>query len=77
MLHNPILNKGTAYSMDERQAFGLKGLLPPHVLTQDDQKMRALSAFRGKDSDLEKYIYLLALQDRNEYLFYRLIIDEI
>ena len=77
LLHNPILNKGTAYSMDERQAFGLKGLLPPHVLTQDEQKMRALSAFRGKDSDLEKYIYLLALQDRNEYLFYRLIIDEI
>ena len=77
MLHNPILNKGTAYTMNERQALGLKGLLPPHILTQDEQKIRVLSAFRGKGSDLEKYIYLLALQDRNEYLFYRLVIDEI
>ena len=77
MLHNPILNKGMAYTMNERQALGLKGLLPPHILTQDEQKIRVLSAFRGKGSDLEKYIYLLALQDRNEYLFYRLVIDEI
>lgn len=77
LLHNPILNKGTAFSKNERQVLSLNGLLPPHVLTQDEQKMRVLSAFRGKESDLEKYIYLLALQDRNEYLFYRLIIDEI
>ena len=77
LLHNPILNKGTAFSIIERQELGLNGLLPPHVLTQDEQKARVLSAFRGKDSDLEKYIYLLALQDRNEYLFYRLVIDEI
>ena len=47
LLHNPILNKGTAFSMDERHAFGLKGLLPPHILTLDEQKMRVLSAFRG------------------------------
>ena len=77
MLHNPILNKGTAYTLNERQALGLKGLLPPHILTQDEQKFRVLSTFREKGSDLEKYIYLLALQDRNEYLFYRLLIDEI
>ena len=77
ILHNPILNKGTAFSLKERQVLGLKGLLPPHVLTQDEQKVKVLSAFRGKQSDLEKYIYLLALQDRNEYLFYRLIMDEI
>ena len=77
ILHNPILNKGTAFSIDERGALGLKGLLPPHILTQDDQKIRVLTTFREKVSDLEKYIYLLALQDRNEYLFYRLVIDEI
>ena len=56
---------------------GLEGLLPPHILTQDEQKMKALSTVRGKESDLEKYIYLLSLQDRNETLFYRLVIDEI
>ena len=77
MLHNPILNKGTAYTNNERQVLGLRGLLPPHILTQDEQKIRVLSTFREKNSDLEKYIYLIALQDRNEYLFYRLVIDEI
>ncbi len=77
MLHNAILNKSTAYTMNERQALGLKRLLPPHILTQDEQKVRVLSSFRGKGSDLKKYIYLLALQDCNEYLFYRLVIDGI
>ena len=47
MLHNPILNKGTAYTMSERQVLGLKGLLPPHILTQEEQKIRVLSTFRG------------------------------
>ena len=77
ILHNPILNKGTAFSLKERQTLELGGLLPPHVLTQDEQKTRVLSALRRKNSDLEQYIYLIALQDRNESLFYRLIVDEI
>ena len=77
LLHNPILNKGTAFTSKERQALGLEGLLPPHILTQDEQKIKVLSTVREKESSLEKYIYLLSLQDRNETLFYRLIIDEI
>ncbi len=77
LLHNPILNKGTAFTSKERQALGLEGLLPPHILTQDEQKIKVLSTVREKETSLEKYIYLLSLQDRNETLFYRLIIDEI
>ena len=77
LLHNPILNKGTAFSHNERQKLKLEGLLPPQIMTQDEQKVRVLAALRGKDSNLEKYIYLRALQDRNEYLYYRIIIDEI
>lgn len=77
LLHNPIYNKGTAFTYKERQALGLEGLLPPHILTQDEQKIKVLSTVRGKGTDLEKYIYLLSLQDRNETLFFRLVIDEI
>ena len=77
LLHNPILNKGTAFTLNERQELQLEGLLPPQIMTQDEQKVRVLAALRGKNSNLEKYIYLRALQDRNEYLYYRIIIDEI
>ena len=57
LLHNPILNKGTAFSLNERQELKLAGLLPPQIMTQDEQKVRVLAALRGKDSNLEKYIY--------------------
>ena len=77
LLHNPILNKGTAFTLKERQALNLEGLLPPHILTQDEQKIKVLNTVREKKTSLEKYIYLLSLQDRNETLFYRLVIDEI
>jgi len=77
LLHNPILNKGTAFSLNERRKLKLEGLLPPQMMTQNEQKVRVLAALRGKNSNLEKYIYLRALQDRNEYLYYRIIIDEI
>ena len=77
LLHNPILNKGTAFTLKERKVLELEGLLPPHIFTQDEQKLKALSTVRGKETNLEKYIYLLSLQDRNETLFYRLVIDEI
>jgi malate dehydrogenase (oxaloacetate-decarboxylating) len=77
LLDTPTLNKGTAFTEEERTEFGLQGLLPPQVETLDEQAVRAYEAFQRKDSDLERHIYLRALQDTNEVLFYRLIVDHI
>jgi len=77
LLHNPLLNKGTAFTLKERQELDLEGLLPPHIFSQDEQKIKVLRTVREKETNLEKYIYLISLQDRNETLFYRLVIDEI
>jgi malate dehydrogenase (oxaloacetate-decarboxylating) len=77
LLNTPLLNKGTAFTEEERARFGLKGLLPPHVETLDEQVVRAYEAFQKKDNDLERHIYLRALQDTNEVLFYRLLVDHI
>lgn len=77
LLHNPILNKGTAFTKSEREYLQLDGLLPPYILTLEEQKMKVLSAVRLKSTAMEKYMYLTALQDRNETLFYKLIMDEI
>src|SRR6201981_441534 len=77
LLDAPTLNKGTAFSEEERAELGLQGLLPPHVETLDEQAVRAYEAFQSKENDLERHIYLRALQDTNEVLFYRLIVDHI
>src|SRR5260221_6383510 len=77
LLNTPLLNKGTAFTEEERTRFGLQGLLPPHVETLDEQVVRAYEAFQKKDNDLERHIYLRALQDTNEVLFYRLLVDHI
>jgi malate dehydrogenase (oxaloacetate-decarboxylating) len=77
ILNLPILNKGTAFTEEERSDLGLLGLLPPHVETLDQQVVRAYEAYRRKDEDLERHIYLRALQDTNEVLFYRLLLDHI
>src|SRR5580704_16586462 len=77
LLNNPALNKGTAFSRDERESFGLQGLLPPVIESLDDQCIRAYQAFSLKTSDLERHIYLRQLQDTNEVLFYRLLLDHI
>ena len=77
LLDNPLLNKGTAFSDAERTRFGLHGLLPPQVETLDEQAGRAYGAYKRKDDDLERHIYLRALQDTNEVLFYRLLLDHI
>ena len=77
LLETPLLNKGTAFTTEERTQFGLHGLLPPHIETLDEQVVRAYEAFQTKDNDLERHIYLRALQDTNEVLFYRLLIDHI
>ena len=70
-------NKSTAFTLDEREALGLRGLLPYNVSGQDTHKKRALGNLRRKAYDIEKYIFLSALQDRNEKLFYRLVMDNI
>jgi malate dehydrogenase (oxaloacetate-decarboxylating)(NADP+) len=77
LLHDPLLNKGTAFTAAERDALGLRGLLPPHINTQAEQVHRVLDSFRRKPSDLEKYIYLISLQERNETLFYRVVMDNL
>src|SRR5262249_34790701 len=77
LLDTPTLNRGTAFTEEERKEFGLQGLLPPHVETLDEQVVRAYEAFQRKDNELERHIYLRALQDTNEVLFYRLIVDHI
>ncbi len=76
-LNRPTLNKGTAFTEDERDRLGLHGLLPPQVESLDQQAARAYEAFRRKDDDLERHIYLRALQDTNEILFYRLLLDHV
>ena len=75
LLRDPLLNKGTAFTQKERARLGLRGLLPPHVHTQDEQMQRSLAHLRGLPSPLEKFIDLNALHDRNEALFFRIVID--
>ena len=75
LLRDPSLNKGTAFSAQERDALGLRGLLPPYVSTQEDQVARVLENFHRLQTPLAKYILIEALQDRNEALFYRVIME--
>src|SRR6185295_16206277 len=75
LLQNPSLNKGTAFSESERDELLLRGLLPPRVFTQEEQLARVLENFRRKPTPLEKYIDLANLHDRNEALYFRLLID--
>ena len=73
LMSDPVLNKGTAFTEEERTKFGLHGLLPPVVETLEQQYVRAYEAYKRKDDDLERHIFLRALQDTNETLFYALI----
>lgn len=77
LLDNPLLNKGSAFSVQERRELGLLGLLPEHSSTIDEQLARTYGNYQQKDSDLERYVFLTALQDRNETLFYRLLQEHI
>src|SRR5947208_6030434 len=77
LLNRPELNKGTAFTEDERTTLGLHGLLPPQVESLDEQVLRAYEAYGRKGDDLERHIFLRALQDTNEVLFYRLLLDHI
>ncbi|MEO1543081.1 MAG: oxaloacetate-decarboxylating malate dehydrogenase, partial [Pseudomonadota bacterium] len=77
LLTNAAVNKSTAFTTEERERLGLRGLLPPHVSTQDEQLDRVLENLRRKSDDIEKYVFLTALQDRNERLFYRAVMENI
>jgi malate dehydrogenase (oxaloacetate-decarboxylating)(NADP+) len=77
LLREPTLNKGTAFSAAERDALGLRGLLPPAICTQEEQEARVLENFRREATALDKYINLNALHDRNEALFFRIVIDNL
>jgi malate dehydrogenase (oxaloacetate-decarboxylating) len=77
LLETPALNKGTAFTLAERQTLGLDGLLPPVVETIEEQSARAYKAFLRKPDNLERHIYLRQLQDTNEVLFYGLLLDHI
>ena len=76
-LLDPALNKSTAFSEAERDKYHLRGLLPPKVFTLEQQLSRVLANLRRKESDIEKYIFLQGLQDRNDTLFFRTVIDNI
>lgn len=75
LLNNPRLNKGTGFTMAERDQYGLHGLLPPRVSTLEQQVEWSLDNLRRKPQDIDKYRFLSSLQKRNERLFYRLLID--
>ena len=75
LLHEPSLNKGTSFTAAERDALGLRGLLPPRVFSQAERAQHVMNNIRRKPNNLEKYLYLIGLQDRNEKLFYRVLSD--
>ena len=77
LLHDPLLNKGSAFTPEERDELGLRGLLPPHPASISEQVGRVMTAYRAKPNELEKFIYLTSLHDRNETLFYRVVVDHI
>ena len=77
LLRDPLLNKGTAFTEQERDALGLRGLLPAHVLSMEEQAERMLTNLRRLPTDLDKYVALNALHDRNEALFFRVVCDNI
>ena len=77
LLRDPLLNKGTAFTERERDPLGLRGLLPAVVHTQEEQATRVMMHLRTLSDPLEKYVALNALHDRNEALFFRVVIDHI
>lgn len=77
LLRDPVFNKDAAFTEKEREMLGLRGLLPARVQTMEEQVQRTLENLRKKPNDIEKYLYLISLQDRNKTLFYRVVIDHI
>src|SRR4029077_19911250 len=76
LLHDPAINKATAYTEAERQALGLVGLIPDATESEDLQLRRVLQQLGDKPTDLERYIYLISLLDNDETLFYRTLMSD-
>ena len=72
-IRNNRLNKGLAFTVEERQSLGIHGLLPARVLSMDEQEALVLEILKRLDKDLDKYVYLMHLLDRNEKLFYKVL----
>ena len=77
LLRDPVFNKDAAFTEEEREILGIRGLLPARVQTMEEQVMRTLENCRGKANDIEKYLFMISIQDRNKTLFYRVVIDYI
>ncbi len=77
LLHDPLLNKGSAFTQAERDALGLRGLLPPRINTQEEQMTRVLQNLRRMPEPLDRFVALNALHDRNEALFFRVVCDNV
>lgn len=77
LLEDPFLNKGTCFTAEEREELGLEGLLPPGIATEEEQWTRVYENFRRAADDVQRYLFLASLQDRNETLFHRLLLDHI
>ncbi|MFI5166382.1 MAG: NAD-dependent malic enzyme [Thermoanaerobaculales bacterium] len=77
LIADPLLNKGSQFTIEERASLELSGLLPPGVSNIEEQVSRALDSYRRKPDDLERYLYLLGLLNRNETLFYRLLAENL
>lgn len=77
LLHDPHFNKGSAFTAAERDELGLRGLLPPRPASVEEQVARVMANFRAKPDDLERYIFLASLHERNETLFFRVVLDHI
>lgn len=77
LLENPLLNKSTAFTLKERIRYRLLGLLPPEIETMEQQLLRTKLGFNEQHNDMQKHIFLRALQDRNEILFYRFLMENI
>src|ERR1700731_1331115 len=76
LLNDPVSNKGTAFTLEERRKYGLEGLLPQAVESLDMQLERVMQHLDPKHNDLERYFYLIGLADRNEILFFRALMSD-
>jgi malate dehydrogenase (oxaloacetate-decarboxylating)(NADP+) len=77
LINDPLLNKGTCFTLEERRQLGLTGLLPPRVFSLDEQLMRLRENYNHLKTDLDKYVFIEAVHDRNETLYYRFLVDNL